>query len=237
MHDLVECVLDVGLVGLADFVEDVLSPAALHGIAVQDDRQGSQQAAATIDADHVEALAGEPVTVKIGEKLLPFGSEFARRQAEVDDLLFAIRAQAQSNENRATERSGAGLAGKHHAIKHEHLVAVLQRSATEGGHATSSVLATWLTVSALIGRPRIDSNVSPTSRVDSPSTKAERITQSISGVRRIDSYHLDRTVAPCTRHIEFDVAQLGQQMALIVAITAVGSIVGLELIPRPPPIL
>ena len=60
--------------------------------------------------------------------------ETSRRQAEVDDLLFAIRAQAQSNENRATERSGAGLAGKHHAIKHEHLVAVLQRSATEGGH-------------------------------------------------------------------------------------------------------
>jgi hypothetical protein len=74
------------------------------------------------------------VTVKIGEVLLPFGGAFARRQAEVDDLLFAIRAQAQSNENRATERSGAGLAGKHHAIKHEHLVAVPQRSATEGGH-------------------------------------------------------------------------------------------------------
>ena len=47
MHDLVECALDVGLVGLADFVEDVpdlVSPAALHGNAVQDDRQGSQQA-------------------------------------------------------------------------------------------------------------------------------------------------------------------------------------------------
>ena len=101
---------------------------------MQDDRQGSQQAAATIDADHVEALAGEPVTVKIGEELLPFGGAFARRQAEVFYLIFAIGAQAQTNENGATERSGAGLAGKHHAIKHEHLVAVLQRSATEGGH-------------------------------------------------------------------------------------------------------
>ena len=90
---------------------------------------------------NVEALAGEPVTVKIGEELLPFGGAFARRQAEVDDLLFAIRAQAQSNENRATERSGAGLAGKHHAIKHEHLVAVLQRSATEGGHCDNR--ASW----------------------------------------------------------------------------------------------
>ena len=47
IHDLVECALDVGLVGLADFVEDVpdlVSPAALHGNAMQGDRQGSQQA-------------------------------------------------------------------------------------------------------------------------------------------------------------------------------------------------
>ena len=104
--DLVECALDVGLVGLADFVEDVpdlVSPAALHGNAVQDDRQGSQQAA-------VEALAGEPVTVK-----------------RLGDL---------------AHRLGA------------------DRSAQDR------------------------SNVSPTLRVDSPSTKAERITRSISGVRR-----------------------------------------------------
>ena len=137
IHDLVECALDVGLVGLADLVEDVpdlVRPAALHGDAGQDDRQGSQQAAATIDADHVEPLAGEAAAVKIGEELLPFGGAFAPRQAEVDDLLLAIRAQPQSNENRPTQRAGAGLAGKHHAIEHQHLVAVLQRPAMEGGH-------------------------------------------------------------------------------------------------------
>ena len=197
---------------------------------MQDDRQGSQQAAATIDADHVEALAGEPVTVKIGEELLPFGGEFARRQAEVDDLLFAIRAQAQSNENRATERSGAGLAGKHHAIKHEHLVAVLQRSATEG-HCDIERLGDLA--------HRLGADRSAKDRQQRFAYFAGRQPDhpvDLGRTARIDSYHLDRTVAPCTRHIEFDVAQLGQQMALIVAITAVGSIVGLELIPRPPPI-
>jgi hypothetical protein len=61
----------------------------------------------------VEPFAGEPAAVKIGEKLLPFGSAFTRRQAEVDDFLLAIRTQSQSNENRPAQRAGAGLAGEH----------------------------------------------------------------------------------------------------------------------------
>ncbi len=94
----------------------------------------SKQAAAAIDADHVETLAGEPTAVEIGEEFLPFGGAFARRQAEVDDLLLAAVAQPQGNENRPAQGAGTGLAVEHDAVEHQRFVAVLQRPSMEGRH-------------------------------------------------------------------------------------------------------
>jgi hypothetical protein len=47
-----------------------VNPAALERDAVQDGRQGQQQPATTIDADHVEPFAGEPWMIEIGEERL-----------------------------------------------------------------------------------------------------------------------------------------------------------------------
>ena len=66
--------------------------------------------------------------------MLPFGGAFAAGKAEVDDLLLAVGAQSQGHQDWAAQRAGAGLAGKHHAVEHQRLVAVLERPAMEGGH-------------------------------------------------------------------------------------------------------
>ena len=50
--------------------------------------------------------------------------------------------------------------------------------------AASKVLATWLTVPALIRRPRMGSRAMATLRVDSPSTKQARIMRSMWAARR-----------------------------------------------------
>ena len=137
IHDLVQSPFDLGLVGFADLVEnvpDLVCPAALDRDVGQYRGQGGEQAGAAIDTDHVEPLAGEAAAVKIGEELLPFGGALAPRQAEVDDLLLAIRTQPQSHQNRPAQRAGASLAGEHHAIEHQRFVAVLQRPAMERGH-------------------------------------------------------------------------------------------------------
>ena len=66
-----------------------------------------------------------PAAIEIGEELLPFGGAFARRQAEIDDLLLAVVAQPQGHENRPTQCASAGLAGEHDAVEHQSLVAVV----------------------------------------------------------------------------------------------------------------
>jgi len=70
----VEVALDLGLVGLADLVQDVpdlVGPAALDGDAGVDGRQGGEEALAAVDADHLQALAVEAAAVEIGEEALP----------------------------------------------------------------------------------------------------------------------------------------------------------------------
>src|ERR1700732_460194 len=103
IHDLVDGTLGGRLVSLFDLVEDVadlMRPAALDGNARQDRGQGGQEAGPAIDADHIETLAGKAAAEQIGEEALPFGRALARRQTKVDDLLPAVRAQAEGDENR-----------------------------------------------------------------------------------------------------------------------------------------
>jgi hypothetical protein len=61
-----------------------------------------------IDADHVEALAGQPAAVEVGEEAFPRGAAFAVGQTEVDDLLLAVRPQPQGDRARAAECVGPG---------------------------------------------------------------------------------------------------------------------------------
>lgn len=72
--------MDVGLDGLLDLVEDVpnfVRPTPLDEDAMVDHRQGGQQVLAAIDADHLQALAGEPAAVQRGEEALLFGGALA----------------------------------------------------------------------------------------------------------------------------------------------------------------
>jgi hypothetical protein len=107
IHDLVQSPFDLGLIGFADLVEhvsDLVCPAALHRNVGQYGGQGGEQAEAPVEANHVEPFAGEPATVEISEELLPFGGAFACGQTEVDDLLFAVLTQSQSDEDRPARR-------------------------------------------------------------------------------------------------------------------------------------
>jgi hypothetical protein len=68
-HDGVEACLDGALVGHSHLVEDVVGPTALRRHVGIDRRQGGDEALAAVDADHVEALAGEASTIEIGEEM------------------------------------------------------------------------------------------------------------------------------------------------------------------------
>jgi hypothetical protein len=90
VHDPVQVGLDLGLVGLADLVEDVadlVRPTALDGGVGEGRGQGRQQARAAVDAQHLEALAGQPAAHQIAQPLLPLGGALGGGETKVDDLL------------------------------------------------------------------------------------------------------------------------------------------------------
>ena len=172
-----------------------------------------------------------PAAIEIGEELLPFGGAFARRQAEIDDLLLAVVAQPQGHENRPAQRAGAGLAGEHDAVEHQSLVAVLQRPPMERGHRGIQRLGDLAhrcgahrtseqgkqCLSHLAGRqPEHEAGK------DDPVDLAR--------APRIGADDLNRAVAPGPGNVEFNVAEFGQKMPSIVPIAAVRSVIGLELI-------
>ena len=103
------------------------------GTAGKGGRQRRQKAAAAIDADHLEAVAGEAAADQIAEKALPFGGALACRQAEIDHLLLAVGAQPESDQDRPPDRAGAGLAGQHDPVEHEHAVALFEGPGMKGG--------------------------------------------------------------------------------------------------------
>ena len=64
------------------------------------------------------------VSAACEEEPFPRRGALAGRQAEVDDLLLAVGVDAQRHQDGTPQRAGAGLAGQHHAVEHERLVAV-----------------------------------------------------------------------------------------------------------------
>src|SRR5262245_51817245 len=111
VHDVVESALDGRLVSPSDGVEDIadlVSPATLNGDVGKDGWEGSDEALAAIDADHLEALADEAAVEQIGKKA-SLGGAFACRQTEIDDLLLVIRPQAQCDQYGPPERARTGL--------------------------------------------------------------------------------------------------------------------------------
>src|SRR5271166_1984655 len=64
--------------------------AALDGDFVVDHGESGEQTRASVDADHVAALACEAAFVEVVEKALPLGGAFAARQAKVDRLLLPV---------------------------------------------------------------------------------------------------------------------------------------------------
>ena len=99
-----------------------MRPATLDRDAVVGGGQGRQQALAAVDADHLQAFAGQAAGVEVVEEALPFGGALGPGQTVVDDLLPAVGTQAEDYQHRALEGAGAGLAAEHHA--HQDLVAV-----------------------------------------------------------------------------------------------------------------
>ena len=199
------------------------------GILVVDRRQGSQQPRAAVDADHVEAFAGKAAPVEVGEETLPFASAFAARQPIVDHLLLPVMPHAQSHQNRAAQRPGPGLAGEHDAVEHQRLVAPLSGRAWNASTALSRLFATRLTVVGLTGRPSRTSKTSPSLRVDSPSTKPARIDPvDLGRTPGVGAHHFGRAVAARARNGKFDVAEPGQKRAPVIAVAAIGGVLGLE---------
>ena len=99
-----------------------MRPATLDRDAVVGGGRGRQQALATVDADHLQAFAGQAASVEVVEEAL--GGALGPGQTVVDDLLPAVGTQAEDYQHRALEGAGAGLAAEHHAIEHQGLVAV-----------------------------------------------------------------------------------------------------------------
>ena len=162
-------------------------------------------------------------------KALPFGGAFARRQAEVDNLLLAVGPQPQRSQHRPPQ-GPAPVLRQQTPSSINTLYWFLSGRRWKAATALSSVLATRLTVVALSSRPSIASSVSPTLQVDKPRTKPARMTRSISasaGHRRAEP-RLGCNAG--SRHPWFDVAERGQQMARVMPIAPIRSVTGLELV-------
>jgi hypothetical protein len=54
--------------------------------------QGGEQAGAAVDAQHLQALADEAAAHEVAQELFPLRGALGAGQAEVDDLLPAVRA-------------------------------------------------------------------------------------------------------------------------------------------------
>jgi hypothetical protein len=68
-------------------------------------RPRRQQPAAAIAADHLEILAGKPAADRVTATALPFGGALAVRLADVDDLLLAVAAPAEGDQDRPADRA------------------------------------------------------------------------------------------------------------------------------------
>ena len=107
---------------------NLVRPAALDRDAVVNDGQSHKHALAAA-ADHFRGVAGRPAAVQAGEEALPLDCALDSWQLVVDDLLLAVRAQAEDYQYRALD--GTDPVAKHDTAEHQGLVAVGQRTPME----------------------------------------------------------------------------------------------------------
>lgn len=95
-----------------------------------------------IQTDHLATVAGGTTAVEVGEESLPLGGAVADDETELDDLLLAVRPNAEHHQDREAERVRNGLAREHDPTDGERLVAYYQRLSTYEAVAGHSVLRT-----------------------------------------------------------------------------------------------
>lgn len=226
LHDGMKVGLDGRLIGdthLGEDIPDLVRPAALNGDAGIDERQGGEETLAAIDTDHLEPRAGEAAAIEIGEKLLPLRRTLARGQAVIDDLLLAIRAEAEGHQHRPPDRPGAGLARKHHAVEHEDGVLVLERAAVERCHGGIEDLGDFTDCcGADPPAEHRQQSARDLARGEPQHEARQDHAIDVSGAPGIGAHHGERAVAPRARHAELDVAQLGQQVAGVRPVAPIG---------------
>ena len=145
--------------------------------------KGREQARAAIDAEHLQALAGQATTHEIAQEVLPLRGALGARQAEVDDLLLAVRPQAERDQHGSGQCAGAGLAPEHHAIQHQHAVEVPKWPAMERGDRGVELPGDGAHRGGADRPARMGNRALATLRVERPSRKQARIRRSTSLAR------------------------------------------------------
>jgi hypothetical protein len=177
----------------------------------------------TIDAQHLQALAGQAAAHESAQELLPLGAALGRGETKVDDLLLAVGAQPQRDQHRPCERAGAGLALEHHAIEHQHAVLILEGAAMEGGDGGIELPGHGAhrggTDRAAEDRQERDRHLAGR---EAEQEAGEDHAIDVLGPPRIGPHHLEGAEGPGARHRQLKIAELGQQPAAIAAVAAIG---------------
>ena len=136
---------------------------------------------------------------------------------------------AQGHQDGAAQGAGAGPAGQHHAIEHQHLVVVGERPAMEGGDGGIERLG-HLAHRRSAHRPaeQRQQRLADLAGRQPQHEAGEDHPVDLRRAPRIGVNDFGRAVAPRARHVELDVAELGEQMPSIGAVAAVGGIIGVE---------
>ena len=172
---------------------------------------------------HLQALAGQAAADQIAQEQLPLGGALGAGQAEVDDLLLAVGAQAERDQHGPRQRAGAGLAPEHHAIQEQHPVLILQRPAMERGHRGIELLGHGAH-GRRAERPtkrRQQGDRDLAGREPEHETGQDHAIDLV-GTAGVGPHHLERAERAGARHRQLDLAELGQQVAVIAAIATIG---------------
>ena len=137
--------------------------------------------------------------------------------------------QAQSHQHRTTQRPSPGLAGQHDAVEHQRLVAPLEGAGVERRDGLIEALR------HPAHRRRADRPAEQTKQdlAELASRKPEHETRQDRAVDLgrtpgVGAHHFGRAVAARARHKKFDVAEFGQQRAPVIAVAAIGGVLGFE---------
>ena len=147
-------------------------------------------------------------------------SPVARRQSTTSFL--PVGPQAEGDQHRAAQGAGPGLAGQHHPVEHEHRVLVRQRAAVEGGDRRIEGLGDLADRSGADPPAQHRQQGAGHLAGRQPEDEAgQDHAVDVAGPAGIGAQHGERAVAPGARHMELDVAQLGQQVTGIRTIAPV----------------